>query len=214
MLTTPKSLTLILSCLMSVCLITSVHAQRPASPDKLIRALINQDVANEIELVDEQKDTINEYLSELKKIRNVIEDDKKMDFRNAPSEDREKIASAYARRIQVLESKIADRIKDTLLPFQMERTEQLILQRKFGEGKNRITGGLLSQSIIEYLEISEEQQKRIKEKSVQLDVEIKNEIRKIVDRAKKQLLDELNDDQKSKYESLLGDPIKPEDKKP
>ncbi len=189
---------------------SNVHAQEPATPENLVSALIDQNVAKDIELIDDQRNTIKELVRELVAIRTEIGAAKRLDFRNAPAEDREEIDGIYFRRFGQSQSKIASQMRDTLLPFQIERVEQLILQKELRQQTNRNSGGLLTPSMIEYLDISAEQQKQIRDRSQQLNGEVEKEIRKIIDRAQKKLLDELTVDQKSKYKKLLGEPMQPE----
>lgn len=185
----------------------NVQAQEPASAEKLVSALMDQNVAREIELVDDQRDAIKALVKELVATRSEIGVAKRRDFRNAPADDRQKIEGIYLRRFRQSQSEIADQMRDTLLPFQIERVEQVIRQQKSRQQKNRSSFGLLTPSMIKFLDISDEQQERIRDKGQQLNVEIEKEIQKIIDRAQEKLLGELTVDQRTKYKELLGEPM-------
>ena len=107
-------------------------------------------------------------------------------------------------------------MKDNLLPHQIDRLEQLSAQRMMTEGKGRESAGLLSDPMINYLEIDNTQKQRIQEKSERLKKEVGEKIRKILEDARLELLAELTSKQKKKYEKLVGEPIVEEsdDKKP
>ena len=108
---------------------------------------------------------------------------------------------------------IVKQMKANLLPHQIDRVEQLSAQRMMNEGKGRESAGLLTDQMIGYLDISKDQEQRIKDKSEELKKEVGEKIRKILEDAKQELLSELNPSQKKKYEDLLGDPLADEKKK-
>jgi hypothetical protein len=194
--------------------INAIAQGQTASPGEVVRALMDQNVGDEMELVDDQEKNIRSLARELIAIRTVNGEKKQLDFRNAPASDRQKIEQIYSKRFQESESKIAERMKNVLLPFQIERMEQAVFQKKLKDAKNLRATGLLTRSMIEYLDIKDEQQTRIAKRSRELNAEIEMEFRKIVKRAREKLLNELTTEQRSKYEELIGDPIKSEGGKP
>ena len=177
----------------------------------IIGTLANPKMAGELELLDEQKENIDELMKEFGQIRREIGEDMKDRWEAADDDQRKILGKEYWQRVEEGRLEIVREMKANLLPHQIDRVEQLSAQRMMNEGKGRESAGLLSDQMISYLNIGEIQKQRIENKSKKLKAEVTRKIQEILEEAKKELLAELNSDQKAKYEKLVGSPIEKED---
>ena len=67
---------------------TNCYAQDPVAAGEFIGALNTKNFANDIELVDSQKQTIKELFAQLANTRSALGEQKRLDFSNAPAGDR------------------------------------------------------------------------------------------------------------------------------
>jgi F0F1-type ATP synthase membrane subunit b/b' len=204
-----KLLNLGIALLLSVSCISISNAQEKKNPfaDNIIGTLANPKMAGELELLEEQQESIKELMEEFGQLRHEVGQDMKEIWEAAGDEERKEIGKEYWRRIEEGRLDIVKQMKANLLPHQIDRVEQLSAQRMMTEGKGRESAGLLSAQMINYLDIGENQKQRIQDKSAKLKKEVTEKIQKILEDAKQELLAELNADQKKKYEKLLGDPV-------
>lgn len=197
------ALLIVLGCL------SHVSAQQKENPfaNNVMGTLANKRMAGELELLDEQKENIEKLMREFGQVRREVGADMKERWEAANDAEREELGKEYWRRIEENRLEIVKEVKDNLLPHQIQRLEQLSAQRMMTEGKGRESAGLLTDQMINYLEINDSQRQRIQEKSEKLKKEVGEKIRKILEEAKQDLLGELTIQQKKKYEDLLGDPV-------
>ncbi len=207
-----KLLILAIALSLGVVCVSNSNAQEKKNPfaDNIIGTLANPKMAAELELLEEQQESIKELMEEFGKLRHEVGQDMKEIWEAAGDEERKEIGEEYWRRVEEGRLEIVKQMKANLLPHQIDRVEQLSAQRMITEGKGRESAGLLSDQMINYLDIGEKQKQRIQDKSAKLKKEVTEKIQKILEDAKQELLAELNADQKKKYEKLLGDPVENE----
>lgn len=207
-----KLLILAIALSLGVVCVSNSNAQEKKNPfaDNIIGTLANPKMAGELELLEEQQESIKELMEEFGKLRHEVGQDMKEIWEAAGDEERKEIGEEYWRRVEEGRLEIVKQMKANLLPHQIDRVEQLSAQRMITEGKGRESAGLLSDQMINYLDIGENQKQRIQDKSSKLKKEVTEKIQKILEDAKQELLAELNADQKKKYEKLLGDPVENE----
>ncbi len=187
---------------------TDLSAQEKKNPfaSNIIGTLADKRMSRELELLDEQRENIDGLMKEFGQIRKEVGEDMKADWEAAGEERRKELGKEYWRRVEEGRMEIVKQMKANLLPHQIERLEQLSAQRMMRTGKGRESAGLLSDQMIDYLDISDTQKKRIEDKSARLRKEVSEKIQKILEDAKLELLAELNSSQKLKYEKLVGEP--------
>ena len=202
-----KHLTFGVALLMVLVFVSNADAQKKNPfANNIIGTLANKKMAGELELLDEQKESIDQLMREFGQIRREVGEDMKDRWEAAGDAEREELGKEYWRRVEEGRLEIVKEMKDNLLPHQIQRLEQLSAQRMMTEGKGRESAGLLSDQMINYLEINDQQRQRIQEKSERLKKEVGEKIRKILEDAKQDLLDELTIAQMKKYKDLLGEP--------
>ena len=203
------SLSLVL--ILSSATFSSAQEKKNPFASNIIGTLTNPKMSRELELLDEQKEKLQELLEEFGQIRRQVGEDMKERWEAANAEERKELGKEYWGRIEEGRLEIVEQLKANLLPHQIDRLEQLSAQRMMGEGKGRESAGLLTDQMVDYLDISAEQKRRIEEKSAELKKEVTKKIQQILEDAKKELLDELSAEQKGKYEKLVGDPVAEDD---
>lgn len=185
------------------------EAQEKKNPfaNNIIGTLANPKMARELELVDEQQEVIRELIGEFGQLHGKVREEFKDRWEAAGDSEREVLKKEYFARIEEGRLEIVKEMKDNLLPHQIDRLEQLSAQRMMAEGKGRESAGLLTNQMVNYLNISDKQKKRIEKKAEDLKKEVGEKIRKILEEAKQELLSELSAGQKAKYEKLVGEPV-------
>lgn len=178
---------------------------------RLVGALFNKQVQGELELVEDQKQEIKQILEVLKKKQDELGRELN-EFKNSGASE----AEIESRRQEIVASfeidkkQTMDDAMSVLLPHQQKRLRQAAVQvmMKSTAKSNRVPSGLLTPEIREYLEIDDRQAERIKEKTIELQKQLAEKIKKLTEQAQSELLSELTKEQKSKYEDLVGEPIK------
>ena len=172
----------------------------------IYRLLDFESVRKELELVPEQ---LEEYKQLQKSIR-----DQRTALLKAMNEQRRQMSDLppEERRSKLLEShkelteKLADlsiQKKDFLLDHQVQRLEQIATGLKFQSMGPY--GALADPDISEILELRPEQLKKLKEMSIEFSKELEKKVLELKRDYRKQLIDELDLEQREKLEDLIGD---------
>ncbi|MEM9410845.1 MAG: hypothetical protein AAGA30_07005, partial [Planctomycetota bacterium] len=160
--------------------------------------LNNPSVQKDLQLVDEQMDQINAINKEFsEKIKEKIEAMKGEDGGFRFNTD-----AGFGDLIGDLRNQQQEQIESILLPNQQNRLQQVSRQMKL---KRMGSERGLTQVLAEELEITDEQKERIKTKSEELQKELETKIAELKNNAKKELMQELTQEQRNKLEDLLGD---------
>jgi hypothetical protein len=191
------------------------HAQEQAKPlpfeARLVGALFNKQVQGELELVEDQKQEMKQILGSLRKkqdeLGRELTEVKNSGASEAEVESRrQEIAASF----EIDKKQTMDDAMSVLLPHQQKRLREAAVQvmMKATAKLKRVPTGLLTPEIREYLEIDDRQAERIKAKTTELQKQLAEKIKKLTEQAQSELLSELTKEQKSKYEDLVGEPIK------
>jgi hypothetical protein len=160
--------------------------------------LSNPSVQKDLQLVDEQVQQIDEINREFgEKIREKLEegrdDSGKMQF--GPGSGIDELFAELREEQQT-------RINSILLPAQQVRLKQVSRQM---HAKHMGTAKAILNGLASDLEITDEQRKKIKVKSTELQRDMEAKIAKLRAEAKEHLLQELTSEQRKKLKELLGD---------
>lgn len=198
---------LILSC----CSPCNGQDSRSPYEDRLVEALFKKKVQAELELVADQKKELKQLLGSLEQkreafVRELTEFENNGATAAAIANKRKEIVAEF----ESVKQRTMSGATDVLLPHQQKRWRQAAVQIMMQESakSNKMPSGLLTTEIRDYLEIDDQQAKRIKTKVTELQKELAEKIKELTEEAKSELLDELTRQQKAKYEELVGDPIK------
>jgi len=179
--------------------------------DRVLPALFNNRVQSELELTDTQKDKIKKLFAGIQKMRKEYGDELKELSQSGAS--KEKVGEKQKQLVKQLEaekSKVQKDAFDVLLPHQVDRLRQVTVQVFMQEGakQQKTKSGLLTKEMIEFLEIDEAQQKKILNKTEELQKKMQEELRALQDKYVNELLKELTAKQRKKYKDTIGDQIK------
>jgi hypothetical protein len=159
----------------------------------------NDGVQKEIELVDEQLGQLRQINEDFSaRIQEQMESIRGQD--GTFDMQRAKDLSELIRKLN--EEKEA-RMREVFLPHQFDRLRQISLQTQMK--RNGETSMLSNSEVVEALGLSDEQQKRLKKKAAELKTEMEQEIRKLKEKAREELFEELTRDQREKLKSMLGE---------
>ena len=108
--------------------------------------------------------------------------------------------------IKELKDQQKKEIEGLLLPQQQERLKQVGLQMRL---KNRGTASTLTGQLAKELNLTGDQVKRIKKRQDELKKELEEKIAKLKEESRKSLLEELTNEQRKKYDAMIGDRFEP-----
>ena len=159
------------------------------------RLLRSESVRKEIELTDDQMEAIEEMAEEG---RDRGRGFNREDFEGLSQEER----IAKFREIRDAQTKeTKERLEEILLPHQMERLSQIGYQLS---SQNGISGALAAK-----LGITEEQEEELKEKSAELLKDFNEEVAKLREEMKTELISAvLTKEQQKQYKELVGEPFR------
>ena len=117
----------------------------------------------------------------------------------------------FTKQISDLKRKYVKRLKDVLLPLQIERMRQIALQMHLK--RSGMTNAITSPIVAEVLGLSDQQVVDLKEKSLLLKTQMAADIKRLKEKRDQALLNELTPRQRTKLTELQGDKWapKPED---
>lgn len=154
----------------------------------------NPGVIADLELVDEQVDQIQQAQQRLKtELRNKMQ----AGF-NGTGIDMEELRAAAESTC----AELGKVLKESLLPHQLERLRAIYFQRKLEQGALNAIG---SPDIRTYLDIDDDQLESLKKRDAEIQAELEREIEKLRERAKQQLIRELNPQQRQKVKAMTSE---------
>jgi len=166
-----------------------------ASPLSLLR---QESVQRELELVEDQKEKLaaitDAMRSSMREVYSGLRD-------LSPEERREKFASLRDDFRQLAEEAEA-KVDEMLLPHQKDRLQQITLQARLQ--RQGTVSALTSDALADTLNLSEEQQKMLREKEAEVREELREKIEKLREDAREELLGVLTTAQRQQLEQLLG----------
>lgn len=167
-----------------------------------LRWLMLPQVGQEIELIDDQSAKIAEIRSDVQGKMSAV-------YKELQKLPRAERAERYAEKSKAIAEETEQRIKDVLLPEQLERLKQVSLQMRLrsygGYGYVLASDGALA----EELSITETQKKKLRAVQQKYQQKLQEQMRELRERmqreAKKQALTVLTPKQRERFEALLGD---------
>ena len=156
-----------------------------------IMLLLREDVNKEIELLDDQKEELQELQSGMRdRMREVF-----ANFREMSDDERREAMTDFGKSIQ-------EDIDEVLLPHQSKRIKQIALQQQMAGGTTRGLRG----EVAEELGLSEDDLEEIEEKSREAASELQKKISELRAEAQKELLSEvLTPSQQKKLKEMMGE---------
>lgn len=157
--------------------------------------LADADVRSDLEMLDDQYEELQGLNAEIQK--RVAEKIRGLDF-----SDRENLVS----QINSIRDRAIEDLNGVLLPHQLERLQQIRMQSQLN--RRSLVDILTSDPVKSKLEISDEQSTDLRTKEKEIEEELKREIAKLRENARKKLLSALRPTQKEAVEKMIGDTFK------
>ncbi len=184
--------------------VSFASAQGPGG-DRTAYLLQSESVRAELELLDEQIEDLKEVQEELQNERREMFEGMRGKFRNG---NREEVFAEMREKMGKLNEKSQERLGKILLPHQMKRLKQLSMQARLRTQQS--LNGFTSETMVETLDLTEEQVARLKEKQKQVEADFRKRIAQLRGEAWEQMMSELNAGQRAKLEESLGKPFEGE----
>ncbi len=162
--------------------------------------LNNPSVQKDLLLVDDQLEQIQEINKEFaQKIKTQLGEfkDEQGNFSFNPGAN-------LGELIRELKQQQQQEIEKILLPNQQQRLQQVARQMKM---KRLGTSRLLTEQLAEELDLSEQQQDRIRTRAKELQEELNRKVAELRENARQQLIKELSSGQRRKLAELIGDDL-------
>lgn len=151
-------------------------------------------VQKELELVEDQVDDIKSLQEEQREAAGDM-------FRAMrDGGDRDEMMEKF----RELTKEYEDKANDILLPHQVKRLKQLVVQDQTRRSGGATTGSL-PESMVEELGITEEQLEEMKEKAESVREKMNEKIAKIRAQAQEEILSVLDSEQRARYKEMVGD---------
>lgn len=160
--------------------------------------LRREDVRKDLELSDEQI----EQLEKLSEGREPIDREALRSELEGLSDD-QRIEKMRERREETAKEN-DEKLREILLPHQMERLKQITAQLSAQGGSRSLTGGRLA----DQLGITDEQKEKIRIKSEELQKSLTEKIAALRKEMQEELLAELTPEQRAQYQEMMGDEFK------
>lgn len=170
--------------------------------DGIIGLLQRDEVRQELQLVDDQQEQLQAIADE---VRGQVRDEMRGLFeqmRDLGEEERRAKFQEIRDRMEEVRTDVEGRIQKVLLPHQFERLKQIDVQARIQrQGASALTGGELAKA----LNLTDEQQQKIRERSEEVQRELDEQIRQLRLEARNKLLEVLTPEQRAKLDSLTGE---------
>ncbi len=181
-----------------------VHAQRDfGSVGNKMRFLGNPEVQSELELLDEQKTDIESIQSEARNLYRNAFSGMREKMEGLDASEREALMNEIRGNIETEMEGISKKVEDVLVPHQVERLEQIVLQSQIRRGG---TSSLMdNEAFRKKVGLTEDEAKKLKEKEEQVRKDIEEKIKKIREDAQDEILSVLPAAKKEKIKELIGE---------
>ena len=172
------------------------------NPQKLLRI---EAVQRELELTEEQIKSLAGANDGRDRDRDDDREAREAEFEGLSEEEREE------RRREIRNARTNERteqLSDILLPFQVDRLNQIAAQASARGGARSLINGSLAQK----LGITETQRSRIEVKVEELSKELDAKIAKLRNQMQEEILSELDPEQRAQYRTIMGEKFTFEEK--
>ena len=162
----------------------------------LADTLRREDVRKELELLDDQVAQLQKLGEDRReKMRDLFSG-----LRDVPQEER---GVKMRELIQKFQQDLEAEIGKILLPHQMKRAKQLVVQ-------SRLRGGvrsMLGDQVVQDLGLTDDQKEKLRAKSEQLEEQLRKKLAELRTQAQNELLQLLTPAQQAKWKEMVGEPF-------
>lgn len=172
--------------------------------DSALGLVGQESVKKELELVDDQVEAIEALQEQQRAEMQEMFSDIRQRFQGLEPEARREAWAEIQEEMKTLNKDFEGKVFAELLPHQIDRLKQLVLQSE-SRRSGGATAGTLPASLVEELDISEEQLEAMKKKAEEVRAKMEEKIAKIRAQAEEEILSVLDSGQREKYKQLVGD---------
>lgn len=169
-----------------------------------LQLLGQEGIQKELELVDDQIETLKELQQEQREALRETFMGLRERFQEQGEEARRQVWSEIQEEMQESNKEYDSRANEILLPHQVKRLKQLVVQSQSRRSGGPSSGNM-PQSVIDELDISDEQIEEMKKKAEEVRDRMNEKIAKIRKQAEEEILSVLDADQRAKYKELVGE---------
>lgn len=168
--------------------------------DSGMHLLHDPSVMKDLELVDDQKERLNQVRKDYgKQLRDVMKQ-----FSKAKN-DQERIKELQE-EMQLIQKEQSEAMSNVLLPHQLDRIKQVSNQMQMNSMGT--AGALQYGNLAKELEITDDQKKKLAKIQQDLQKQIAEATKRLQESAKKKVMQELTADQRSKLDDMVGEEFK------
>jgi hypothetical protein len=198
--------TCLLAAVFALALSSYARAQaRPVQPyvpqTQSLQWLITPQIQKELEIVPEQK----EQLDKLSRESQAKMAEAYKGLSEVPAEERQ---SKYYELLRESTEATEKEVRKVLLPIQIKRLQQIVLQMKLQQLQWGMAAGFASDELADELKITDEQRAEFQKKEKELREEIQKKTqefyKKLQEESREKLMDVLTPEQKQKLAALTG----------
>lgn len=169
-----------------------------------LQLLGQEGIQKELELVEDQVESLKELQEEQRNAMRETFMGMREKFQNMDESERASAWSEIQEEMQASNKKFDGMANEILLPHQVARLKQLLVQSQSRRSGGPASGNLPA-TLIEELGITEEQIEDMKKKAEEVREKMNEKIAKIRQQAEEEILSVLDADQRAKYKELVGD---------
>jgi Spy/CpxP family protein refolding chaperone len=165
--------------------------------------LANEEVQKELDLLDEQVEDLKAIRDESRDIFRNAFSGMREKFSNTSPEEREEMMKEIRAKIDEEMKTVTKKMEDVLVPHQLERLEQIVLQQTMRRGG---TSAMVdNESFREKVGLTDDEAEKLKEKEAEVQKELEEEIKKLREEARDKILSVLPAAKQTKIKEILGD---------
>lgn len=193
-----------IAALMCVCVAGDAMAQRGGGGgffggggDSMLQYLNSEQVQTEIDLLDDQKEQIKEVQEEARDIMREAFSGMREKFQDLSREERNDMMADIREQIQEDMKDSEKKVGEILVPHQLDRLKQLMLQAKMRRGT--------ADALVDALDLTEDEAEALKEKEEEVKKELEEDIKKLREKALDKTLSVLPADKRAKAKEMIGE---------
>ena len=169
-----------------------------------LQLLSSEKVQKELEMVDDQMEIVEQLQQEQRESMRDMFSGMRERFRDMGEDERRSAMEEIREKMTESNNEYQDRVYEELLPHQVDRLKQL-MQQASSRRSGGITGGQVSEGLVEELGITEEQIEKMKKKADEVKGKLEKKIAQLRSQAEDEILSVLDTAQREKYRKLMGE---------
>lgn len=165
--------------------------------------LSNPQVQEELDMLEDQQADLQEINDEARNIMRSAFTGMREKFQDLSREERDEMMTEIREKITKDMKEVEAKLGDILVPHQMERLEQLVLQGQMRRGGT--AAALQSEAMREKLGLTEEEAEKLAAKEEEVKKELEEQIKELRAKAQDKILSVLPAEKQEKIKNMIGD---------